>query len=175
MTLVRTSLLFSLFLALAFALPATAAADGPDLTGTYSYDGDSSDNMVEAFEPAINEMSRLRRGFARRRVANQPDPPAQIRIQQSDDEIVIRSGDNPTLTAPLDGRTVDYVNADGETEKVSARIDGNAVRIHRDFEDGEYLVRYSLANDGQRLVIATEIDMDALPLKVDYRRIYNRD
>ena len=158
----------------AFAFPATAVADGPDLSGTYSYDEENSDDMMEAFTPAIDAMSRMRRGFARRAVRNQDDPPAQIKIEQSDDEIAIHAGDSPVIRAPLNGETVDYVNKDGETEKVTARLDDDAVEVHRDFDDGEYRTRYRLSTSGQRLGIFSKIDMDALPKVVNYRRAYDR-
>ena len=156
------------------ALPATAFADAPDLAGTYQYDEQSSDNMEEAFKPAVDAMSRLKRGFTRRRIANQPPAPQTVRIEQSGDSIAIHAGDSPVIRAPLNGEVVDYVNADDETEKVTARVDGQAILVHRDFEDGEYHTRYYLQNDGQRLIIASKINMDALPKVVDYSRTYNR-
>lgn len=168
----------AVFVVIAFSMvalvPATALADDPDISGTYEYDEDQSDDMLEAFTPAIDEMSRLKRGFTRRRVRNQPPPPATTRIEQSDDEITINDAGRPPIEAPLDGTPVDYVNSDGENEKVTARIKNDAIEIHRDFEDGEYRTRYRLSSDGQRLGIFSEIDMDELPKVVHYRRIYNR-
>ena len=169
MTPIRCSVLVALFVL--FALPATAFADGPELSGTYHYDEARSDSMVDAFEPAIDEMNRIARGVARRRVRNQPPAPATVRIEQTASQIVVDFQGTPAIRAPLDGSTVDYVNADGETEKVTARVDGPAILIHRDFDDGEYHTRYFIDSNG-RLHIASRINMDSLPKVVNYTRIY---
>ncbi len=174
MNFARWSVLLAVFAAFAFALPGTAFADTTALAGTYEFDEENSDDMMEAFTPAIDAMSRLRRGFARRAVRAEDNPAAQIRLDVSADEITIRQGAEPALTAPLNGETVGYTNKDDEPERVTARIKGDAIEVHRDFEDGEYRTTYRLRSNGDTLMIQSKIDMDALPKVVDYNRVYHR-
>lgn len=174
MNVARWSILLAVFAAIAFALPTTAVADTPTLTGTYSYDEENSDDMLEAFTPAIDEMSRMRRGFARRAVRNQAEQPERMRIELSDDKITIQAGSDPAIVAPLNGEAVRYTNKDDEPEQVTARKKGDGVEVHRDFEDGEYLTEYKLQSNGQTLRIESKITMDALPKAVQFNRSYQR-
>ena len=159
---------------LVLALPSMAAAEAPSLSGTYELDEEASDVMVEAFEPAIEAMGRMRRGFARRAIESEDDPSEQIQIATDDDEVVIESVDEPPLTAPLDGETVDYVDGDGDKVRVRARIDDGALVVHNDVEDGEYTTTYRLDDSGDRLEVVSDIDMDQLPKEVTYRLYYDR-
>ena len=167
---------WSAFLLVCFALvfPSTAVAESPSLAGEYELDKEESDDMVEAFEPAISEMSRFRRGFARRAIRREDGPGEVMRIEQSDDEVVIEHGDNPAMTIPLNGKTVDHTDGDGDVEQISARVENGVLKTHTRRDEGEYTTEYHLSSDGRRLDIVMEMHFDRLPKAVDYRLVYRR-
>lgn len=172
MTSLRALLIAAVFALL--TIPATAMADSPSLSGIYGLDEEASDEMVEAFEPAIAEMSRLKRRFARRQVRRADNPSEQITIEKEDGKVMIEAGDDPPLKVELGGEAVEHTDAEGEKRQVSARMEGDTLRVHYDVEDGEYDTRYRLESEGQRLAIISEIDVEELPKAVTYRLYYNR-
>ncbi len=153
----------------------SAAADSPSLTGTYLLDEEASDDMVESFEPAIEEMGRVRRGFARRAIEREDGPDHQVLINHSDDEISIQFGDEPVQRIPLNGQTVENKNSDGDTIEQSARVDGSqTVMVQTQSDKGVTATEYRLDTDTDKLEVAMELDFDQLPKKVDYRIVYDR-
>ncbi len=150
----------------------TAWADAGHLAGSYSHDEDASETMIDAFTPAIDEMSRMRRGFARRAVRNRPDPSGTIRIEydEESEEVSLHYDEEPTLTVPLSGEQIRHEEHDGDIRKVTAKMDGEALVLESDVDDGEYTTRYEL--NGDRLEITSHIDFDSLPKVVEYNLVY---
>lgn len=157
-----------------WAIPTTAAADSPSLSGTYELNEDASDEMVKAFKPAIDEMSRLRRGFARRAVRDADNPSEQITIDVDDDEVVIDSSNEPTRTIPFGGERIDHTNDEGDEVQLRARMKGDELVVYTDREDGEIESTYRLESNGDRLAIVSDIDIEDLPKEVTYRLYYER-
>ena len=155
------------------AVPALAAADEPSLSGSYTLDEQRSDEMVEAFEPAIEEMSWWKRGVARR-VARREDNPAQrLRIEKTGDEVTIDPSDGPPRTFPLDGEVVEYEDADDNPVRVSARVEEGTLVMDYDIVVGEYTAYFRLRGD--RLELVRDMDLDRLPRRIEYRLVYRRD
>lgn len=153
----------------------SAGAETSTLSGTYTFNEETSDELEEAFEPALEEMGRIRRGFARRALADADEPHERMEIDKSKNRIVIRPGDDPVQTIPLDGETVENRNEEGELvdQKVQA-VEQRAVTIHTAADEGDITTEYRLGADGRQLEIVMEMDFDQLPKTVTYRLVYNR-
>ena len=172
----RYSNLFAVVLFMvALGVSGSVAADSTtSLTGSYTLDADESDELSEVFEPALEDMGRIRRGIARRVLERQDGPGERMQIEEGDDAIRIDSSNEPTRTIPLDGEAVEHENSDGDVVELRAgRENGNLV-IYTDSDRGEYTSEYQLSDDGERLDIVMEMDMDDLSRIVEYRLVYRR-
>ena len=166
--------MWSLFVALTLAVSGTASAEVSEMSGTYQLDQEASDDLVEAFEPAVSEMSRFRRGFARRAIRRKDGPDEVMKIELNDEEIVIHAGDSPAMEIPLNGEVIEYEDSSGDIQQVSAKVHDEFVEVHTRINEGEYTAEYRIGDGGQRLEIDMVMDIDRLPKKVDYRIVYRR-
>jgi len=87
------------------------ADSSTSLTGNYTLDADESDELSEVFEPALEDMGRIRRGIARRVLERQDGPGERMEIEEKDDAVRIDTSNEPTRTIPLDGQTVELTPA----------------------------------------------------------------
>ena len=150
------------------------ADSSTSLTGNYTLDADESDELSEVFELALEDMGRIRRGIARRVLERQDGPGERMEIEEKDDAVRIDTSNEPTRTIPLDGQTVEHENSDGDVVELRAgRENGNLV-VYTDSDRGEYKSVYQLSDDGDRLDIVMEMDMDDLSRIVEYRLVYRR-
>lgn len=152
----------------------TERADDGSLTGTYVFVDDESDDVMEAFEPAIQQMSRLKRGFARRVLREEMQPDSRIKIDVDDNTVTIHSGDNPPLKAPADGTTIEHENEDGDIIDITATVDDTTMTVHSELADGYHQTTYRLQPDGWKLDVDIELDVEDLPKPVSYSLVYER-
>lgn len=166
--------LTALTLALASAVPA-GAMEVDSFSGTYALDGEASDDVAEAFEPAVQEMNVVMRTLARRYLRRgAAEPEESLSIAHADGVITMRSGNRSAVSSPVSGEPVPHETSRGDVIEVSTRLDGDALRVRLASEEGDYVVVYRLEADGQRLVGETTVDLDRLPKTVRYRLVYVR-
>lgn len=162
-----------LILFLIVTLPGTAMAESPpSYSGTYELDEEASDDLMEAFEPAVKEMSRFKRPFARRTIRRESGPEAKLRIQKNDEMLIIEAHED--FRVPLNGEPVDHEDNDGDIVQMSAWIDDGVLMVRTEMDDGEYTTEYRLSPDGKQLSALTRIDVEQLPKRVDYLIVYIR-
>lgn len=160
-----------------FALLGTSShvmVERQPFSGTYVLDKEASDDVVEAFEPVLQELNFVTRRIARSRLQEDAQPDKNLRIHQSETEVTIQSGDSPAMTTPLSGEMVDRETEQGGKVKVRTRIVGPVLEQHIVFGAGSQTNRYRLSSDGQRLTNTVRLVVDRLPRPVTYRLVYNR-
>ena len=140
-------------------------------TGTYVLDEEASDDIEEAFEPVIQQMSGIKRPFARRAVRRRGGPDQQLRIVQFSDQVIIEAREDSVVEVPLNGEAVERENGSGDIEEVSARLEDGVLSTRTVRDEGEYTTRYRLRSDG-RLEVSLRIAFDQLPGPVDLNLVY---
>lgn len=161
-----------LFLSLLFTSSALAAT--PSFSGTYTLDEGASDDVLAAFEPALQEMNIVKRTAARQVLRRRVQPERHIRIAHTSATITIQDGSRPALEVPEDGREVDITTVEGNAAKISARVAEAVLRVNMNEEKGRYRARYSLSPDGRRLTVRVNLDYQQLPKPVSYKLVYTR-
>ncbi len=159
-------------LLLLWAVP--AMGDEPGLTGVWTYDEEASDDVVAAFEPALEEMGRVRRAVARRVLRREVEPEETTRIDIDDETVTVGSGDDPPLVAPVDGETVDHENDDGDDFRLRVDLDASTLTVWVTGDDTDFRSRYRLGDDGTRLDVEIRVDADELSQAVRYDLVYQR-
>jgi hypothetical protein len=158
---------------LGLLVPSAAFADVTPFVGTYALDEAASDDMAEAFEPAIREMSMVVRPLARRRVRDiRPD--ASTRFEHSAEGLIVQSGERTPVTLPPNGDPVERTTGEGDTVRLSVRVEGDVLRLRMEGERGRSTSEYRLSPDGETLTVVTTLDFDRLPRPVRYRLVYRR-
>ena len=158
------------FVLLSLAGPSWAA--GESFSGTYRLDEGASDNIQEAFEPALSEMGRVRRTFARqalRRASHEET--LQIRIEGT--EISMQAGQRPRLELPIDGTEREVVGENGGRARGSARLVNDRLEVRVKGERGTSTTIYRL--EGNRLIGTITFENEELSKPVTFRVVYRRE
>ena len=154
-------------------LPRGVLAEAPAWCGTYELDEEASGELEQAFEPAIKELSRLRRPFARRKVRRQDGPDDELVIAVGDERITIQYGESNPLILPLDGEEVDYEHRNGDVARVRGEFANGALVTHSIREGVNYTATYQVSEQGE-LTVMLVLEIDRLPKEVEYRLVYRR-
>jgi hypothetical protein len=146
--------------------------------GTYRYVGGAEEirALDAAIDEVVSQMNFLIRGIARRRLREPNLPSEKVIISSKDEQIRIDRPGQPTVSAPADGRPVTWRHPeDGDVFEVQHGIDERGVLYQR-FK-GERSVsrnRFVFADDGESLIIHTEIEADRLPAPLRFKMSYRR-
>ena len=147
--------------------------------GAYRYIGGESEirAMDRAIDAAVEDMSFLIRGLARRRLREPNLPSEQIRIVAEGERIRIMRSGQPDISAPRDGDPVQWRNPDsGNTLEVRhAIVDGRTLEQRLRGDRGLSVNRFVLEDDGSKLRVHTEISADKLSRPLRFYTTYARD
>ncbi len=145
-------------------------------TGTYLFVGGEPEYQarLDAIEDIVQQMSRVLRGTARRRMKNGTHITSTFIIDVHVDSITISIDDGRTWTTDLHGTRFEFTH-DGDQMFMSRRwIDGTIFALgEQKVGNGTY--HFRLGEDGQTLHVAYGLDSKYMPepLKFDttYRRV----
>lgn len=171
--------------ALALLLVANAAHAGGDavpsvepIEGQYRFvGGDEEVAVIErSIDDAVDEMSFLIRGLARRRLREPNLPTKELGISLNDGRVTVSRTGQPSISAPLNAEPVEWRNPNN----------GNNLRVRHQLTDTRTLVqhlrgdrglsvnRYALGADGSTLTVHTTITSDQLPRPLRFSATYAR-
>jgi hypothetical protein len=129
--------------------------------------------LTAAIERSVDKLFFALRGIARRRLADKTKIASAVTLRFEGDTIRCGIPGAPDAVSPADGRPVDYT-VDGETVKLSQRMDnGRLVQWFR-AADGARSNTYVPSDDGSRMTMEVNITSPKLPTSVMYSLTYAR-
>ncbi|RAL25389.1 hypothetical protein DL240_04040 [Lujinxingia litoralis] len=164
-------LAISTLLVVGLAGPATAQAQTPPCSGTYTLDEAASDDFLAAFEPALQEMNAIKRAIARKMLKRGEGPDRRLTLRQQEGQITLQGGDRPAVTLPLNGERVAHTGENGEEVHFRARMRDEVLHVEMETEHGPIRSQYR-CREGGRLDVRTRLEMEQLPRPVSYRMVY---
>lgn len=148
-------------------------AEERSFSGEYEFNAARSDDMMEAFGPALEAMGPLKRSIARRMLSSaEPDQEVQIRLEG--ESILLRAGDREELRATINGEPVDYKTERGEAAKARVSMVGEELRVLVESKKGTSTSRYRLSPDGGFLTWILELRYSDLPKAVIFKQVFDR-
>ena len=137
--------------------------------------GDEGRAAVEAaIEDAIEGMSPMVRGIARRRLREANVIMDEIGFSLAGDPLRASYVGGRIIETPASGAAVDWVDPFGDTVKVSQRWSDRALVQHMFDDDGSRTNVYRFSEDGQRMTMSVTIEASRLPAPIRYRLEYRR-
>ncbi len=177
------------FVALAAALTAWAWHAGPSAAaeqdqaapssvfGTYQYVGGKAqiDEMNRRIEEGVEELNVFIRGIAERRLRDANRPTEKLTITSANEKLSVARSGKPEMTAPKNGTAVDWKNPENGNElKVSHLLEQGVLRQRIEGDRGRSVNRFVLDEDGKRLLVKTQIQVDLLDAPIRYETTYRR-
>jgi len=151
-----------------------AAAQPPELQGTYVLDSAASDNIDEVIEHVVKDMNFVRKPLARRRLKATTKPSEHLHIAYTGADVTITTDGNSSVRTPADGKPVEWIREDGERFVVTTTHDARTMtRVFR-ADDGERSNAYTLGPDPSTLTMRIVLSSPQLPEPVTYKLVYKR-
>jgi hypothetical protein len=155
------------------APPTPTATATPTLAGTYALDPSRSDDVTQAIEKTVGEVSFFIRSMARGRLTKTNKPYQRVILALSTSQVSIVTDVRAPIVTQPDGTPVKWTREDGEIFDVSTVWDGQALRQTFQAEDGQRVNEYRPASDGGMVLQAT-ISSKRLATPLQYRLVYTR-
>lgn len=146
------------------------------LEGTWSATNsakEARDRIDAQIDAVVSEMSFIKRPFARRRLTKVTEPcqtTSLTRLPDARIEIHCK-GRNPAV-APLDGTPVQWTDRDGETFRLTQKVEED--RIVQTFRGEDGTRRNTYRREGDRMILDARLTSDQLPEPLTFRRTFER-
>ena len=156
----RTAVLSAALIGAALVVPwspaPAAAQDAGVPAGVYVFVPEQSEEIEEAIDETVSQLSWVIRGFARRRLRGANQPIDTVRIEYPGDtvRITLRAADGP-IPSPRSGEFVPYTRPDGEVVRVKTELGAGVITQFFDSEDGQKQMVYRLRDDGLLELVST--------------------
>ncbi len=150
------------------------AASAPNLSGTFQFIAEQSDDIDQAISEAIDTMNVVVRPFARRRLQHITAPYPLLRIRATPDAMLMVADTRAPIHMLVNGTAVRWKREDGEMFNVSGMWDGDAFEQTFVSGTGRRVNRYVLSSDGQMLTIQVVVTGGGLPGAMRYHLAYRR-
>jgi len=142
-----------------------------NLRGTYRLDPSRSDDVTAA----IRREGRSLTPQQQERLARRMDSPEVLAIERQGRSITMASPRAPQVTFEADGRTRTEQTPRGRTVSVSAALLGDQLIVSQTGERGnDYRVTFDPAENGQRLNVSRQIDVEGLSRPITVNSSYER-
>jgi hypothetical protein len=156
------------------SLGSDAAAQPPELQGTYVLDSRASDNVDDVIEHVVKDMNFVRKPLARKRLKVTTKPSEHLHITYSGGDVTITTDGNSFVRTPADGKPVAWTREDGEKFVVTTTHDARTMtRVFR-ADDGERSNVYSIGPDRSTLTMSIVLSSPQLPEPLTYKLVYKR-
>ncbi|HEV8484012.1 MAG TPA: hypothetical protein VGV87_10755 [Blastocatellia bacterium] len=141
------------------------------LTGTYRLDPSRSDDIPAVIRRETRSLPQQQQ----ERLARRLDSPEALAIARQGRNITVASSRAPQVTFEADGRTRTEQTPRGRTVSVSAALLGDQLVVSQTGERGnEFKVTFDPTDNGQRLNVTRQIDVEGLSRPVLVRSSYER-
>ena len=168
--MIRRTFCVVLAAALAFGAWGNEAAG---LSGLYKYAPEQSGDISQAIEQAVEKMNFIKRPIARGRLSRTNFPYQQVRIEIGASEAVVTYDTQAPIHMPLDGQSIKWKRADGETFDVSVKLEGGKLMQTYKAEDGMRVNSFIKDASGS-LHLQVEVSSPQLPQPVKYTLVYRQ-
>jgi len=173
MRLSRTATRFALALLLA-ALPAALSAQEATLKGTWRYNAQASDNVLQRINAAVQRMNFVTRPIARGRLNRTNQPYQRLVVDFNAQQVSITMDQRAAITTPANGTPIKWTREDGEVLDVSTEWENGVLEQTFKAEDGQRVNRYSISGDGSTLTMNVTVTSPRLPSPLTYKLVFNR-
>jgi hypothetical protein len=150
-----------------------AAAQTPNLQGTYTYDAGASQNIGAAIKKVTSQMF-FGSGMATDRLTKTNQPPQKLIITQTATEITIQPDNGQAIKTTMDGTPVAVTQSDGQNVKVSSIWQGSTLQRSFQAEEGLRVNSYSLDPSGKTLTLGVQLTAGKLPAPLNYQLVYRK-
>jgi len=154
-----------------FGNPGGGNREANRLRGTYRLDSSRSQNVADVIRREARGLSVQQQ----ERIARRMDSPEVMAIERQGRNITMASSRGPQVTFEADGRVRTEQTPRGRTVRVSAALLGDQLIVSQTGERGnEYKVTFDPAENGQRLNVSRQIDVEGLSRPVTVNSSYER-
>jgi len=150
------------------------AIEQTNLSGTFRFVAEQSDDLDRAINEAISTMSWVVRPFARRRLQHITAPYPRLDISAAADAVLMVADRRAPVRTPVDGTPVPWKREDGEMFNVSGVWRGRVFEQTFVSGTGRRVNRYTVSGDGQTLTIKVIVTGGGLPGAMRYHLVYRR-
>ena len=150
-----------------------AAAQTPNLQGTYSYDAGASQNIAAAIKKVTSQMF-FGSGMATDRLTKTNQPPQKLVIIQTASDITIQADNGQAIKTTMNGTPVSVTREDGEALQVSSVWQGTTLQRSFQAQDGLRVNSYSLDPSGKTLTMGVQLTSGKLPAPLTYQLVYRK-
>jgi hypothetical protein len=172
----RTLSLCALVLALlaAAALPSPSDAQQSSMKGTWRYNAQASDNILQKINQAVARMNFVTRPIARGRLNRTNQPYQRLTIDYTSSQVTVTTDQRSPIVTPANGTPIKWTREDGEVLDVSTEWENGVLEQTFKAEDGQRVNRYSISADGSTLTMNVTVTSPRLPQPLTYKIVYNR-
>ena len=144
-------------------------------TGLYMNVGGEAEQeaRLDAIEHVVQQMSRVLRSTARRRIKAGTHVTRTYEIAVDGDQVTITLDDGRCWTTPLDGTPVEFTH-DGDVMFLSRRWTEGTIFAQGEQQAGTGTYHFRLSEDGQTLNVAFTLDSRHMPEPVKFDTTYRR-
>lgn len=143
------------------------------LSGLYKYAPEQSGDISQAIEQAVEKMNFIKRPIARGRLSRTNFPYQQVRIEIGTSEAVVTYDTQAPIRMPLNGQSIKWKRADGETFDVSVKLEGGKLMQTYQAEDGMRVNSFTKDASGS-LHLQVEVSSPQLPEPLKYTLMYRQ-
>lgn len=176
----RYGLVAGLLLALTATITAAADDESPyeeaaRYSGTFLFIGGEAERQaqLDSIEDVVQQMSRVLRGTARRRMEAGTHITEVFIIDVQMDSITITIDDGRAWTTDLHGTRFEYTH-DGDQMFMSRRWVEGTIKAKGEQKAGTGTYHFRLSEDGQTLYVAYGLDSKHMPAPVAFETTYRR-
>lgn len=143
--------------------------------GTWDFIGGEAEEQarIEAIEVVVQQMNRVLRGIARKRLTVRTIIAQRYDIDLDGEKITISTDTGDSWTTDLKGTVFEF-NYDGDDFILHRTLVGDEIHAHAEQSIGASDYHYKLSADGQVLTITVFTDSKHLPEPVKYTSTYRK-
>jgi hypothetical protein len=149
-----------------------AAAQTPNLQGTYSLDPSTSPNVAQAIQNVTSQMGFFKQGIAQKRLTATNVPAQTLVITQTVNDITIQADGGQAIKTPLNGTPVTVTREDGSQVQAASVWQGSMLQRSFTAQDGVRTNSYRLS--GNTLTESVQVTSPELPRPLTYQLIYHK-
>jgi hypothetical protein len=156
--------------------PALARASGSRVFGKYRYAGGQKqrERFERDVEDVVSQLNLLIRSIARKKISESQAPAGHVEIEHAQGMVVVRRDGAPEIRGRADGKPFVWKNRYGDELDVRIALTANVLSLRFRDSQSDTTTTYTADDDGQRMVMRTNITDPRLPAPLRFRFAYKR-